>query len=296
LIALTSISTVEAVKLRSGRNTAVLSIDDATRTRWAMSAIPVVLLPDCDLTDVEDLSLFGPFDTWREQVAQLSLQVRGQIRRLSLNSSRAPVRTEEVNRDLPRLQYLNRCADEPGIDLSVFQLFPELREVAFNWVRNFDVNQFTAIDWPNIRRFEFPYMRIGGNTDWLRHLQAPNLEVLDLAGNILSDLQIEEISADFNRRCPALQTIEVDPEDAFEFGEYENEYGARMRQFGNENYTPEIRWEDFPQDSEEDEESYSSRVSSNRSDSSENESESESRNGVSHRSSSDRDQESGSEN
>ena len=291
LIALTSVSTVEAVKLRSGRNTAVLSIDAATQTRWAMSGIPVVLLPDCDLTGVETLSLFGPFDTWREQVEQISPEFRGQIRRLMLNSSGAPVTTAEVNRDLPRIQYLNRCTDEPGIDLSVLQLFPELREVGFYWVRNFDVNQFTAIAWPNIRRFEFPYMRIGGNTDWLRRLQAPNLEVLDLAGNILSGIQFREISEDFWGRCPALQTIEVDSADAFELGEYENEYGPGLLQLGIENHhTPEVRWEDFSQDSEEDEESYSSRVSSNGSDSSENESEREDRNSLlSRRGASDRD-------
>jgi hypothetical protein len=157
-----------------------------------------------------------------------------------------------VNRDLPRLQYLNRCADEPAIDLSVLQLFPALREVAFNWVRNFDVNQFTAMTWPNITRFEFPYMRIGGNTNWLGNLNARNLETLDLSANIIGPRQIEAVAADLHRNCPRLQTIDISPDHAFEVGEYGNEDSAGMQYLGERNYTPEMRWtKDLPQRNEE---------------------------------------------
>jgi hypothetical protein len=63
LMALTSVSTAEAVITRSGLRTTLLSTEAATRTRFETSAIPVVLLPDCNLTGVDTLSLFGPFDT-----------------------------------------------------------------------------------------------------------------------------------------------------------------------------------------------------------------------------------------
>jgi hypothetical protein len=247
-ICLSSVSTVQAVTTRSGLRTTLLSTEAATRTRFETRAIPVALLPDCDLTGVQTLSLFGPFDAWGEQVAQLSLEVRRQITRLDLNGSHGPVVIDEVKRTLSRVQYLNRCADEPVIDLFVLKLFPELREVAFNWVRNFDVNQFTAMTWPNIRRFEFPYMRIGSNTDWLSKLNAGNLEILDLSGNIISARQIEAVAADLRRNCPHLQTIDISSEHAFDVGEYANEDSVGMQYLGDSNYTPEIRWvEDLPQ-------------------------------------------------
>ena len=248
-ICLSSVSTVQAVITRSGLRTNLLSTEDATQTRFETRAIPVESLPNCNLTDVQTLSLFGPFDTWRGQVEQLSPQVRRQIRRLELNGSRGTVVIEEVNRALPRLQYLNRCTDEAGIDLTVLQLFPDLREVAFNWVRNFDVNQFTAMTWPKIRRFEFPYMRIGGNTNWLGNLKARNLVSLDLSANIIGARQIEAVAAGLHRNCPRLQTIDIRPEVAFEAGEYANEDSVGMRHLGNGNYTPEVDWEE--EDSEE---------------------------------------------
>lgn len=244
-ICVSSVSTVQAVTTRSGLRTHLLSTEAATRTRFETDAIPVAFLPDCNLTGVETLSLFGPFNTWRADVEQLSPQVRRQITRLELNGSHGTVGIEAVNRDLPRLQYLNRCADEAGIDLAVLQLFPYLRQVVFNWVRNFDVNQFTALEWPRITRFEFPYMRIGGNTNWLRHLNAGNLETLDLSANIIGPRQIEAVAADLHRNCPRLQTINIRSEDAFEVGEYTNEDS-------NLSYTPEIRWTtDLPQRNEE---------------------------------------------
>ena len=334
-----------------------------------LEAIPVVLLPDCDLTGVETLSLFGPFDTWREQVEQLSPEVRGQIRRLFLDGSHGYLRTSTVNRTLSRTQYLNRGNDEPAIDLSVLELFPSLGELSFNQVQNFDVNRFANLQWPNIRIFRFCAMRIGRNTDWLRRLHAPALEELDLSFNVVGLPQIEAVLPDLDRNCPRLRSIDIrNAAEAYREGDYQKErrpglalnfaYGNYL--YGEENpevleglafrtwllayldrnepevreiEDPEIDWiNDFPyynypgtpvdkekikkinehcgitvntkdlhvneqesDDSEnESENEDTSRVSSNRSDSSENES--ESRNGVSHRSSSDSDQESGSEN
>lgn len=327
---MTSVSSVEAVTTRSGLRT-LLDPEAVTQRREDLEGIPVKFLPECNLTGLNYLSLFGPFDTWRDQVEQLSPAVRVQIRRLFLAGSHGPLRTRAVNRNLSRTQYLNRGYDEPAIDLSVLELFPSLEELLFNQVQNLDVNQLTDLQWPNIRNFGFCSMRIGGNTDWLRRLNAPALEELDLSFNVIGLPQIEDVVEDLHRNCPHLQYIDIgNAAEAYIHGNYENECGLLG---GIDN--PEVDWiNDFPYynynrqgdgvneedlerievnfgirlntrglyadeqefyDSENESESEeTSRASSNRSDDSEDESESS--NSASHRSASDSVQESGSEN
>jgi hypothetical protein len=309
LIALTFVSSIQAVTARSGLKT-LLDPEAVTQRRGDADAIPVAFLPDCDLTGVDTVSLFGPFDTWRAHVEQLSPAVRGQIRRLFLDGSHGYLRTDEVNRTLSRTQYLNRGNDEPAIDLSVLELFPSLVEVRFNQVQNFNVTHFTSLRWPNITDFGFCAMRIGQNTNWLRDLDAPNLEVLDLSFNVIGLRQIEAVAPDLHRNCPRLQNIDIgNASEAYREGNYINEHSLVL----GRNYTPEVDWvNDFPyynhdrqgdgvneEDLERIEVNFGIRVNTRglyADEQADDDSENESSNSVSHRSASDTVQESGSEN
>jgi hypothetical protein len=225
---LTSVSGVEAATTRSGLR-ALLDPKAVTQRREDLEGIPVALLPACNLTRVSKLFLFGPFDTWRDQVEQLSADVRGQISTLTLNGSHGMIKTRAVNHTLSRTQYLNRGDDEPVIDLSVLELFPAVEMLVFSQVRNFDVNAFTSRQWPNLKILVFEYMRIGGNTDWLRRLKAPALQTLDLSGNVIGLPQIEAVVEDLHRNCPRLWQIQINnAAEAFIKGGYRREFWRVM--------------------------------------------------------------------